>query len=392
MHKKISKHYKIIAFILCIVIVFTTVFVTKPFIPVAYAVWGVEDIVTDFWVGAESTIDAIATVAGWAWEYAKYALELLKGPIIVAAKIAALYAVQEAVAMITGDDSGGSSTLIRDVGNYLFEGPKQKAMAQMKSFFTSVSSGRISALSYEGFGTGKNYDAYMAKQAQKAINMGGTEFKTTIRNVVSDPQSDLFSSGNMKGLNEYLKCPNNVACYTQTAEKQYLKAVNQAQQIAKEESVDGFLPIKDILTGRIKTPADLAKNALMQVDSQGQELIMSAAADEGASLSGSLTQIAAGAALSIAARAINYGITDKEGDQIASSIKSGDGAFTLSTDYSKLGTSATSTTSEATYTAAQLAKTCSSLNLDVDPLDQASGGGTTIKGNWVQCKQKWPFP
>jgi len=377
MHKQTNKCYKIIAIILCVAMLSAT----KTFVPITHAWWGVSDVSVDP-VNAEiNGVNTASDVASLAFDIASAAADELKGPIIVAAKMAAMYAIQKAVALMTGDSGTSGGTVIRDFGTYLFTNAKQKALTQMTSFFTTASNGRISSLNYDGI-NGKNYDAYLANETKKLIS--GQTFATSIRDVVADPQSDLFSSGNMRGLMEYMKCANNIACYTMTGVQQYEQNVSQNQTVAQAEQVNGFLPVKDILTGRIKTPAALAQNALLQVDQFGQQMIVNADATTKADLTGSLEQIAAGSVMSIASRAINYGITDKKGDQIASSIKSGTNTFAFSTAYSTLGTSATSTTSEQTYTDAQLLETCSSLNLDVDK----TGSGMKINGKQVQCKMK----
>ena len=253
------------------------------------------------------------------------ALKIIAAQAIVAAKILALLAVQKITAALIG---GGNGLLIRDWNNYLYTSPQQTAMKQMDTFFTTTSKGRLSSLNYEG--VGPNYDAYLVTQAKQAISSPTPV--TNIQAQVTNPTTDLFSGGNMKGIMSYMQCANNVACYTLMATDKYTTEFAKAQTIAKNEQQNGVLPTKTA-SGRIIKPAALVSNALMEVDKQGQDLIMSAQADDTTSAVAALTQIAEGAALSIAARAINYGISDNNGKAatVAQNAK-----FPFSLSYSSL--------------------------------------------------------
>jgi lambda repressor-like predicted transcriptional regulator len=315
---------KIIPLILSIAIVFTTNYFL--FIPKAQAVWGISDVSVD----PAQIVNALKQygqqLADAAIEAADKAKSVASNLALAAAKIAALLAVQKAVALMIGDTSG-DSLIIRDYNNYLFVAPKQRAMAQMDAFFNTVSKGRLSYLNYEG--VGPNYDAYLVSQAKQVIN--GTNFVTNIQEQVSDP-SQLFSGGNMKAFSKYMECANNVACYTFTAANKYNQELTKAQEIAKLEQQNGLLPKKSS-TGRIISPAILAQNALLQVDQMGTNLIISSNAETWEALPGALMQVAEGAVMSIASRAINYGISDKAGQ---AAIQSKNAQFPFSLSYSSV--------------------------------------------------------
>ncbi|MDD5397062.1 MAG: hypothetical protein PHW24_03310 [Candidatus Moranbacteria bacterium] len=220
-------------------------------------------------------------------------------------KVLALLAVQEATSLLVGD--GPDGTIIRDFNNYLYVSPQQRAMAQMNSFFNTVSQGRLSSLNYEGIGP--NYDAYLVNQAKQAI--AGQAFATNLQNIVTNP-SQLLDGGNMKGLMTYMQCANNVACYTLTSTEQYNLEFEKAQTIAKNENVNGFVPKK--LNGRIVQPASLAQNALTQIDQLGTQLIITAnPSDNGFANLTAIEQVWTGAGISATARLTNYGISDSAG-------------------------------------------------------------------------------
>jgi len=317
---------KLLSFILCITMLFTV----KSFVPTAYAIWGVLDVginpaelVSDLGDWVSDLGDWGTSLAEWAAEKAADVAELLAAQAITAYKIVALLAVQKAVAFFIGD---GDGLIIRDYNKYLYISPQQRALSQMTTFYNTTSKGRLSSSNYEG--VGPNYDSYLVSQAKQTIS--GTTFVTNIQERVSNPKQ-LFSGGNMQGIMSYMQCANNVACYTLVASAQYDKEFAKAQEIAKNEQQNGFLPTK-ASSGRITKPAALAQNALLQVDQIGTQLIMNADAKQGTSAA--VTQIATGATISIASRAINYGISDDAGK---AAIVAQNNQFPFSVGYSNLG-------------------------------------------------------
>ena len=251
----------------------------------------------------------------------------IAGIAFAAAKIAALKLVQVATQAIIGKGGGGG--IVTDWNNYLYTAPQQKALAQMNTFFNTASKGRASSLNYEGIG--KNYDSYLIKESQQAIN--GQNFTTTLTEISPDP-SKMFDGQNMKGIMTYMQCANNVACYTMTAQNKYTDELNKATTIAKNEQTNGILPTK--LNGKISQPASIVANAMSQVDQQGVNLIMQAQPN-GDDYGGAMTQIAEGGLLSIAARSLNYALADSKG-QAAAQNKNDSFPFSASYSQSSSGT------------------------------------------------------
>lgn len=320
----------IISIMLCVSILFYGLFFAN--VQQARAIpLSIANLVPDLGVVVSQVGDTIADVGSYAdqiIEYVRQAKELINSIIganaIVVAKVAALLAVQEVVALLIGD-SDGQPQIIRDYKNYLYVSPQQRAMEQMALFFNATSKGRLSYLNYEGIGP--NYDLYLVAQARQAI--AGRPFVTNIQELVTNPSTDMFSSGNMKGVMAYMQCANNVACYTLTATEKYKMEYAQAQDVARSEQQNGFLPTKTI-SGRIDKPAALAQNALMVVDQVGTNLIVNAQPDAKTGESTpALLQIAEGAAMSIASRLINYGISDDAG-KAAIAAKNDQFPFSLS--------------------------------------------------------------
>jgi len=290
-----------------------------------------------------SLLTGIESLAEQVWEYAKVALEkvldMLASLAMVLAKIAALYSVEKAVAYLLGDEGGKESVIIRDYEEYLYNLPKQAALKQMKSFLTGVTLGKSSYLNYEGVGT--SYVSYIKKQGETAVTdaldgtIGGKKLVTNIQDVADT--SALFSKGNMKGLMSYMQCANNPACISLYSGARAIAEFGKAQDIAKSEQQDGLLPKKSA-TGRIETPAIMMQNALVDIDKQGTNMIVSApvTGDTDAKLA-SLKQIAAGALLSIVSRAANYGIVDKAAKvETEVTQKIGNAYYSFSTSYKSL--------------------------------------------------------
>ena len=185
----------------------------------------------------------------------------------------------------------------------------------------------------------------------------------------------------MKGIMSYMQCANNVACYTLTATERYSTEFAKAQEIAKNEQLNGFLPVKK--NGIITQPAAIAQNALLQIDQLGTQLIMNAAPADGA---GAYAQIAGGATMSIAARTLNYSISNEQGK---AAIASKNDEFPFSIGYSNIGGLNFSAggvkvnTGAAAFNAqTMLGNTCSSAGLVVDG---SGAAGVAVQGRKGTC-------
>jgi hypothetical protein len=319
------KKNTLISIILCFSLIFYGSFFVDLHPLNAYTVTDLSDLLPD-WGGFGSALASLAGDIGrWVATQSKEILNGLGTSAVIAAKILALLAVQKATAFLIGD---GDGLLIRDYNNYLYVSPQQRAMTQMTTFFNTVSRGRLSSLNYEGIGP--NYDAYLVSQAMRTIT--GPTFVTTLQEQAPNP-NQLFDSGNMKALTTYMQCANNVPCFSLVSGARYTKELTKAQDIARSEQQNGFLPTK-AASGRITKPAALAQNALLQVDQVGTQLIMNAKADTKEQVPSALSQIATGATISITSRAINYGISDDAGK---AAIVAQNNQFPFSIGYSSLG-------------------------------------------------------
>lgn len=294
---------------------------------------------------------------------------------LAASKMAALFAVQKITAAIIGSNDGGSIT---DYRQYLYIAPQQRAMAQMNSFFNTVSKGRLSSLNYEGVGI--NYDAYLVAQARQSI--AGQSFSTNLQAQVSDP-TQLFSTGNMKGIMTYMQCANNPACYTLTSVAKYNAELSKATEIAKAEQDKGFLPKKQ--NGKIVKPAALISNIFSQVDQLGTQVIMNA--DLSAGLAAGEIQIAQGTLMNIASRSINYAVSDPSGK---AAIRNSNDQFPFSLSYGTntgIGFSAGGVTAQlggvGAVGAVQIGNTCAITYGTVTPI----GATVTIQGQKYTCPQ-----
>lgn len=299
--------------------------------------------VTDLMNFAPNIGKLVAQVLGNAGVYGQLATTIknivstkLADISVSTAKVAALLGVQAITQALIGDNGG--SGVITDWNKYLYTSPQQKALIQMDSFFNTVSNGRLSSLNYEG--VGPNYDAYLVAQARKTIS--GRAFSTTLQNITTDP-SQLFATGNMKGLMTYMEPGNNVADYTLNSTAEYNSKLSKAQEIAKKEQSNGFLPKKSSL-GKIIQPAAIVANAFTQIDQIGTQLILTAQPENGSS-SGALMQIAKGAVISAAARNLNYLTANSEGK---ASIQNKNAQFPFSISYSSNSFNIGSTTSGTT--------------------------------------------
>ena len=194
----------------------------------------------------------------------------------------------------------------------------------MNSFYNTVSRGRLSSLNYEGIGP--NYDAYLVSQSMKTIN--GQPFVTNIQDQVTNP-NQMFSAGNMRGIMTYMQCANNVMCYTLTANAKYNEEFAKAQEIAKHEQTNGFLPIKS--GGIITQPASIVSGAFAAVDQLGTQMIMGAKGGTIEQNVGATAEILSGAGISIAARTFNYATANDAGK---AAVVAANNRFPFSLSYS----------------------------------------------------------
>jgi len=374
MHKQ-----KIIAIIFCFGILFGILFTNQR----VSAQWIVADPAntiagTGTWVG---------TLVGIVNKVGEYVMSSANKIILVASKMAALLAVQRITQAIIGTNSGA----ISDYNNYLFVAPQQRAMAQMNSFFNTVSKGRASRVNYEGV-SGMNYDAYLISQAKLAI--AGQPFTTNLQAIATDP-TQMFGAGNMKGIMTYMQCANNVACYTMTAQSQYATELDKATQIAKAEQNNGFLPVKK--GGKIIQPSAIVASALTQIDQLGTQVIMNAdlGGDPKTGLIPAETQIVAGAGINIAARSFNYMLADTAGKN---AIRNKNDEFPFSMSYNlntglglgSNGVNANTGLGAVDPASIQIGNTCATATAGISTNYANPGVYTSVTGQKATCKNsKW---
>lgn len=365
---KNKKNQKILAALLCV-----TLFLNILFAPQKAHAW------TDFIHSGINAIGHAFTSAGVFGQLgatlAGFVTDTTASIFITASKVAALLAVREITQAIIGKGGGG---VIYDYNDYLFVGPHQRAMTQMNTFFNTVSRGRLSSLNYEG--VGPNYDAYLVAQARQAI--GGQNFVTNLQDQVTDP-TQLFSTGNMKGIMTYMQCANNVACYSLTSTAKYNAELAKATEIAKAEQDRGFLPVKK--NGKITQPSAIVASALTQIDQLGTQVIMNADADEKSQVPGAEAQIATGATINIAARSFNYMLADSKGKE---AIRNKNDEFPFSLGYSLnggIGISAGGVTANtgvgAIASQTMIGNTCATAVGTID----GQGATVTIQGRKYSC-------
>jgi len=326
------KKKSLLSIILCFSITFSVAFSGLFFVNVqpvrAYTVFDLGNFIPN--LGSWGTVlgQLAETIWEWVQKKAMELLDQLDQLYLVTVKIIALLGVQAITNALMG--GGSSGYVITNYKNYLYVAPQQRAMAQMDAFFIATSRGRLSSANYEG--VGPNYDAYLVGQAKKGI--AGQAFVTNIQAQVTNPSTEMFSGGNMKGIMSYMECGNNVACFTVTARQRYDKELAQAQNIAQNEQQGGLLPLKNLATGIITRPAALMSGVLTQIDQLGTNLIMTAG--EGQTPTAAYEQIAGGAAINLASRMINYE-TSNEAGRTALRTKNSQFPFSLSYTQEKNG-------------------------------------------------------
>lgn len=366
---------KIVSFVLLLSIVFTIFPAPKD----ANAYMGILDASLDPLTGLTTGSTAVGTWSGFGMEMEKLISDKMASMLVVVSKVAALLAVQKITQAIIGKGGGG---VVYDWNDYLYISPQQRAMAQMNSFFNTVSAGRLSSLNYEG--VGPNYDAYLVAQARQAIS--GQMFRTNLQEQVSHP-SQAFANGNMKGLMTYMQCANNPACYTLVASSKYEETLKKEQEIAKLSQKDGILPVKK--NGKIIQPAAIVASALTQIDQLGTQVIMNAEAKKVAELGAAELQIATGATINIAARSFNYMLADSKGKE---EIQAKNDKFPFSLNYSLntgFGISAGGVNASlggvGAVGAVQIGNTCATGATIIDP---AHGAVVVINGKKYSCTTK----
>lgn len=295
---------KFLPIVLCFSIVFFSIFAVN--VRQAKA-WPVSMAIGNFIPETGSMISGLGSLAK---TILTQVVDIAKGILVTASKVAALMIVQKITQAIIGKGDAGDAKggIITDWDQYLNIGPQQKAMAQMNSFFNNATKGRSSSLNYEGVNSGASrYQNYLIAEAKKSYTP--QTFVIDIQDTVTDP-GEFFAGENMKGIMAYTKHANNPASIALIASQTYASEVAKAKEIALSEQDKGILPVKK--GGVITQPAAIAGSALSQIDQLGTTLIMNADY-KSQGYAGAATQIAAGIGVSVASRSLNYAVADKEG-------------------------------------------------------------------------------
>jgi hypothetical protein len=218
----------------------------------------------------EATISAVADDGLWT-------NDMIDRYLLPALKMAAIQMMHNIISNIVSGGNNGNAAFVTDWNDYLFKAPQKETRVYMNSFFNSVSAGRISGLNYEGVGQG--YDKYLKTYSENALYGSSNQFKTYIQNYTSNPQTEMFSSGNFKAFSAFLDCPNNPYCMSMTAETVYQNELSRNTEV-RNKLVNSSGYISKVINGKVVTPGSQFQSAMEGVDQLANGMIVNATKSE----------------------------------------------------------------------------------------------------------------
>ena len=214
----------------------------------------------------EATISAVADDGLWT-------NDMIDRYLLPALKMAAIEMMHNIISNIVSGGNNGNAAFVTDWDDYLFKAPQKETRVYMNSFFNSVSAGRLSGLNYEGVGQG--YDKYLKKYSENSLYGSNKQFLTYIQNYTSNPQTEMFSSGNFKAFSAFLDCPNNPYCMSMTAETVYYNELNRNTEVRKSlVNPSGY--VSKVVNGKVVTPGSQFQSAMEGIDQLPNGMIVNA--------------------------------------------------------------------------------------------------------------------
>lgn len=161
----------------------------------------------------------------------------IEGAMLVALKSTAVNLINSQVGQLVGGGSTGSSLVINDWKQYLYDEPEQNVQVYMEDWFAQATKGRASSASYSnpyslasGNPTLGSYSTRLVEGAKRSI--GSSYQPMDILEISPDPETAL-AEGDLRTLNALFSNPmNNPFGFTLAAQR-YENAVREQEQQEK---------------------------------------------------------------------------------------------------------------------------------------------------------------
>ncbi len=154
----------------------------------------------------------------------------IEGALLGAVKASAISMINSQVGKLVGGSSAGTSLVINDWKQFLYDEPEKKVQMQMEGFFASATKGRGASANYSASGgINGNYSAQLIKTAKSSLSSSSSR-PADILDVSSDPEASL-AEGDLRTLNALFSNPMNNPFGFALAAQGYEQSIReQAQQ------------------------------------------------------------------------------------------------------------------------------------------------------------------
>lgn len=205
----------------------------------------------------------------------------IEGAILGTLKVAAITMLNSKVGQMVGGSSAGSSLIISDWNQFLYQAPAEKVSVYMNDFFTNVTRGKYASANYVGVGDpigniGGNYVAYLVDGAKGQISPGSDSLSSSPCDYNLDEYADnpstIFDDGNWQGFNAFFQPCNNPFGFQIATMGVYSQKLIQEQEQAKIESLaPGFKAAK--VNGNTVTPVATIQGMVNDTQNIGNQLV-----------------------------------------------------------------------------------------------------------------------
>lgn len=158
----------------------------------------------------------------------------IEGAMLAALKSSAVTLINSQVGQLIGGSSTGSSLVINDWKQYLYEEPEQKVQIYMEDWFTQMTKGRASSANYDspyslavGSPTLGNYSARLVEGAK--LSLAAPYQPTDILEISPNPEEAL-AEGDLRTLNALFSNPMNNPFGFTLAAQSYERSVREREQ------------------------------------------------------------------------------------------------------------------------------------------------------------------
>lgn len=200
----------------------------------------------------------------------------IEGILLSSLKSTAMTLLNTRVAGLVGGTSAGTSKVISDWKQYLYQEPEERVLLAMDNFYSTTLRGRSSSSGYYTASGSRSYESYLAKRTREVLDANFAD-PVNLSEVNSDPIGALNDSGDIGLFSRMMSSQNDPFIYALRAQKYEMALREQYRREAEVQAAaySGYRGVRDN-DGNVILPGSTIAQMVADTENIGNNIIAAA--------------------------------------------------------------------------------------------------------------------